>query len=121
MEECAHLCDRVVIMDQGKSIARGSPDELVRALDTKQVVEFQVRSKSGDGEALPSLCSAFGDSGLRRHNGWWCLHSDEIAITLPRLLDVVKKENCELVALRTREPTLEDVFLSLTGRSLRGG
>src|SRR5690606_31109679 len=124
MEECAQLCDRVVIMDHGKQIARGTPDELIRGLETKQVVEFQLRGhdpNTPDDGARPSLAAAVAAHGLARQAGWWCVRTDAVSKTLPKLLEVIAQQGCELVALRTRAPTLEDVFLSLTGRSLRDG
>ncbi len=132
MEEAAYLCDRLAIMDHGKVIARGSPDELIASLGVAQIIEFQLRDPAvhAGAESIPAgedsglsagarsrLSQAMGE--LQRRGPWWVAHSTRVGESLTALLAVVGAANLELVSLRTHEPTLDDVFLHLTGKELR--
>lgn len=117
MEEAARLCDRVAIMDHGKIIALGTPLELIESLGADQIIEFRV-TKEIDGEALTNLP---GVTNLHKHGDDYSLTVAEIGIALPALLAEIKRQESELVSLTTHQATLEDVFVSLTGRMLREG
>ncbi len=108
MEEAAQLCDRVVFMDQGRVIAEGSPERLVRenvAPDVLEIVgadEELVRALGEDGiglEVLADRIYAYTDRGEAVHRF---------------VTDNFRVEQCIL-----RRGSLEDVFLKLTGRELR--
>ena len=115
MEEAARLCDRVAIMDHGKVIALGSPAELIALLKADQIVEFSIKGEVQESafENLP------GVRGLRVASNGFALTVVDIAVALPALLDEIDKQDAELVTLTTHQATLEDVFVSLTGRMLR--
>lgn len=115
MEEAARMCDRVAIMDQGKIVARGGPVELVESLGAEQIVELRLLGDV-DESALASLP---GVSRVDRRNGAWQLGVRRIGDVLPALLAELEHRNVGLDSLTTRQPTLEDVFVSLTGRGLR--
>ena len=117
MEEAARLCDRVAIMDHGKIIALGTPLELIESLGADQIIEFRV-TKEIDGEALTNLP---GVTNLHKHDDDYSLTVAEIGVALPALLAEIKRQQSELVSLTTHQATLEDVFVSLTGRMLREG
>jgi len=117
MEEAARLCDRVAIMDHGKIIALGTPLELIESLGADQIIEFRV-TREIDGEALTNLP---GVTNLHKHGDDYSLTVAEIGIALPALLAEIKRQQSELVSLTTHQATLEDVFVSLTGRMLREG
>jgi ABC-2 type transport system ATP-binding protein len=119
MEEAERLCDRVAIVDHGRVIALGTPSELIAALGAEHVVEFAVpddaRLPNEELAALPGVHAVTGSHGrLRLTVGR--LH--EVVPALMRLLELRKIALLELV---THHATLEDVFLSLTGRHLRDG
>ena len=117
MEEATRLCDRVAIMDHGKIIALGTPLKLIESLGADQIIEFRVTKEIGDH----SLTSLPAVNHLHRRGEDYSLTVAEIAVALPALLAEIKRQQSELVSLTTHQATLEDVFVSLTGRMLRDG
>lgn len=115
MEEAERLCDRIAIMDHGQKIAEGAPAELIGGLKAESCLEFQVAQQldQRDLQRLPGL------SKSKLLNGRVELYSTEPQKTLTGLLDLAQSNNIGITDLHVRRPTLEDVFLELTGRSLR--
>jgi ABC-2 type transport system ATP-binding protein len=115
MEEAARLCDRVAIMDHGRVIAMGTPAELIRMLGADQIVEFRV-----DGELNAQVLSSLpGVSGSRTRGADYLLSVSDAGPALHALLAELERQHVKLDALTTHQATLEDVFVSLTGRTLR--
>ena len=117
MEEATRLCDRVAIMDHGKVIALGTPAELIESLGADQIVEFSVTSALEE-DALTGLPAV---NNLHKRGEVYAVTVADIAVALPALLAEIKRQQSELVTLTTHQATLEDVFVSLTGRMLRDG
>ncbi len=119
MEEAERLCDRVAVVDQGKVIALGTPRELIASLGGKEVIEVTL---TGDGEAAMdprSVTGLPGVHGVRRSATTFSLAVDPLHVALPALVDHLRASRLNLERLATRHATLEDVFVSLTGRGLR--
>jgi ABC-2 type transport system ATP-binding protein len=117
MDEAERLCDRLAIVDHGQIIAEGSPAELIAKLGGHHVVEFAL---SGDGSRpLDTWKSLPGVDSVRSDDGLVCLSVREPHRTIPALLDRVEEQSAELAHLTTRQASLEDVFVRLTGRHLR--
>jgi ABC-2 type transport system ATP-binding protein len=117
MEEATRLCDRVAIMDHGKMIALGTPAELIDSLGADQIIEFSV-TKPLEDDPLTQLPAV---NHLHKRGEVYALTVAEIGVALPALLAEIKRQQSELVTLTTHQATLEDVFVSLTGRMLRDG
>lgn len=115
MDEAERLCDRVGIVDKGKMIALGTPRELIASLGGEQVVEF-VTDRPVDELALGKLP---GVKSVRHVADGRALTVDEVHVAVPALLDYLEKLGAPLLRLSTHHATLEDVFVSLTGRQLR--
>ena len=123
MDEAERLCDRLAIVDYGQIIAEGTPSDLIDRLGGHHVVEFQVSGNSNGNEsngngtdlwgALPSVES------VRNEEGTICLNVREPHLTIPALLEAVNRQGRQLEHLSTRQASLEDVFVKLTGRHLR--
>ena len=121
MEEAARLCDRVGVVDHGRMIALGTPRELIASLGAEHVVEFSVdESAAGaiDERALRALPSV---THVTRENTTWRLTVSEVHRAVPALLAALAEKSVEPTGLATHHATLEDVFMSLTGRRLRDG
>jgi ABC-2 type transport system ATP-binding protein len=118
MDEAQILCDRVAIVDRGRVIALGTPRELIASLGAEHVIEFE----PADGATPPSL-DAFralpGVCDARASNGSVSLRAMELHTALPALLSALERQGVPLAMLTTHSATLEDVFVSLTGRHLR--
>jgi ABC-2 type transport system ATP-binding protein len=115
MEEAQRLCDMVVIVDHGKIVAQGTPAELIATFGGAQVIEFEARPPLSEDacRALP------GCSDVKTQNGMVRLAVRGLPETLPALLRLAETSGATLLQLSTHAPTLDDVFLHLTGRSLR--
>ncbi len=117
MDEAHELCDRVGIMDQGKLIALGTPRQLVLSLGAEHVVEFAL--ENGGRVEDPVLSALPGVRDVRRDQAHTHLATSELHLTLPALLDALRDRRLSLSQLGTHSATLEDVFVTLTGRQLR--
>ena len=118
MEEAARLCDRVAIVDHGKPIALGTPRELIASLGAEHVIEFAVEDAAPalSAEALRGLPSV---EGVAHEDGRWRLTVREVHRTVPALLAELAAKGASVSQLATHHATLEDVFVALTGRTLR--
>ena len=117
MDEAERLCDLVAVIDHGRVIALDSPARLIATLGGGQVVELALAGGAlGDDDlrALP------GVTGLQRADAEGILlPTAEAHVTVPALLELARRRQAPLARLATRQATLEDVFLALTGRHLR--
>src|SRR5215207_2132052 len=119
MDEAERLCDRVAVVDHGRVIALGTPRELIAGLGAEHVVEFTVTGGADGALDAPALERLDGVKGARLHDGRWSLEAVELARAVPAILGALADRRLPLDELVTHSATLEDVFVSLTGRQLR--
>lgn len=118
MDEAEQLCDRIAIMDHGKVIALGTPRELIASIGVEHVVEFSAGSAAKEVD-LAALASVEGVRGVRTEEGRVLLDVTQLHRAVPALLAELTRQGVPLTELRTHSATLEDVFVTLTGRHLR--
>ena len=121
MEEAARLCDRVAVVDHGKVIALGTPRELIASLGAEHVVEFSVAAERAAVVSERALASLPTVEAVAAEDANWRLTVREVHRAVPALLTLLSSVAVEPTALTTHHATLEDVFMSLTGRRLRDG
>jgi ABC-2 type transport system ATP-binding protein len=118
MDEAERLSDRIAVIDHGKVIALGTPNELILQVGGEHVIDFSVAEPQAlpdtELEALPTVKTV-----RRASDGALSLSVTEPAVALPALMLLIQKLPVKLRALTTRTATLEDVFVTLTGRHLR--
>jgi len=123
MEEAERLCDRVAIMDHGKVISLGTPQQLIATVGGEDIVEFAVSSiETGGGHAAVEAAPLTAISGVHSHRvdaGRHQLSVSELHLAVPRIFSVLSAQGLHLSEFRTHSATLEDVFVRLTGRNLR--
>jgi ABC-2 type transport system ATP-binding protein len=120
MEEAERLCDRVGIVDHGKIIREGSPRALIASLGAEHVIEFELEAGELAAADLRALASVTGARfGPPAGTATWSLTAGEPHRAVPALVALVQARGLALARLATRHATLEDVFVSLTGRQLR--
>ena len=115
MDEAERLCDRVAVIDHGKVIALGTPPELIASLGGGQLVQLGTEPLLA-AEALEGVTAV---RSIRRDATGLTLAVEEPHLAVPAILARVAEKGAKLTQLATRSATLEDVFVSLTGRSLR--
>ena len=115
MDEAQALSDRIAILDHGEIIAQGTPQELIRGLGGEHVIEFAAT-------AMPTDDALLAIPGARRvvpREDRVRLTVDDLASSVPALMEAIRAVGGELTLMNTHHATLEDVFLALTGRELR--
>jgi len=115
IEEAERLCDRVAIVDHGRVIAQGTPRELKHSSVGTTRIEVRLARPLTNG----SLSGLEGVSNSREFEGTYILHSARPPQTIVALVKQLEAENNELQSLEMFSPSLEDVFIELTGRRLR--
>ena len=115
IEEAERLCDRVAIVDHGQIIAQGTPRELKQASADKTRIEVRLARE----ESEENLRALEGVSDCRTLNGSYVLHCQRPPQAIVSLVKHLEAESNELVSLEISTPSLEDVFIELTGRRLR--
>jgi ABC-2 type transport system ATP-binding protein len=115
IEEAERLCDRVAIVDQGLVVAQGTPRELKQDSAGTSRIEVRLARPEPDG----ALGTLEGVADCRFSDGIYILHSRKVPQTIVSLVKHLEAEGNELASLEIATPTLEDVFLELTGRRLR--
>jgi len=131
MDEAERLCDRVAIMDHGKVIALGTPQQLIGTVGGEDIVEFAVTGISDSlvSEARPGaprvevdVAPLMAIGGVHSHRvdaGLHQLSVSELHRAVPEIFAALKEQGLHLSEFRTHSATLEDVFVRLTGRNLR--
>jgi ABC-2 type transport system ATP-binding protein len=121
MDEAERLCDSIAVVDHGRIIAEGTPRELIRSLGGDHVIEIAVE-EGGPGELRPGdLAGLPSVRAVHAEAGHLILTVVEPHVTIAPLLDRLASSGFRLSSLATRHASLEDVFVSLTGRHLRDG
>jgi ABC-2 type transport system ATP-binding protein len=115
MDEAEALCDRLAILDHGRILSSGTPAELIAGLGIPSVVELTFESAAPD----PAAFSARLGAPVEARGSVWEIPTPDPKKLLPRLLTVIDEERIDYQQVHVRRATLEDVFLQLTGRSLR--
>ena len=115
MEEAEQLCHRLAIIDRGKIIAMDTPDNLINKADLSTLIEFSI-SKELDGLAknIPGICKVNNGSARK-----YSVQTKAVSMILKDLTNLCYDNHIELENISVRQATLEDVFLSMTGRKLR--
>jgi ABC-2 type transport system ATP-binding protein len=117
MDEAERLCDYISIIDHGKVIAAGSPAELISGVGGHHRVEFALLNAP---EVSPERWMQLpGVGGVTSEDGVTALTVEEPHATIPALLALIEEQGWRLSQLTTRQSSLEDVFVTMTGRHLR--
>lgn len=116
MEEAEFLCDRIVIMDQGKFIAQGTLNELISGQSEGEIIEFTLEKPlTLEPESLiKGIKSMQWDLPLRKGK----MTVESISKVLPAFIQFLTEQNTTLSELECRKMTLDDLFISMTGRKL---
>jgi ABC-2 type transport system ATP-binding protein len=118
MEEADQLCDRVAIMDHGKILALDTPAELKQTVGADTIVTIKAE---GEGQALAAQLERTIDGVTRSRviDGGVELHVQGAERIVPRVVGAAEQGGYDLLDLHVAEPTLENVFINLTGKALR--
>ena len=114
MDEADQNSDIICIIDKGKIIANGTPEELKKALK-KDYIQLQT---DNDEKAMQLVKSMPGVSQIRKTSNGLTIHLDENEPLMTRLIDLLRGESVQIVGITLLKPTLDDVFIQYTGREL---
>lgn len=120
MAEAEELSDRIGIIDKGRIIAEGSPDDIRRLVGPERVVELRL---AGDGRGLDALIEGMGAKRLAVEEGDSVVVYKVLVSNVDSFMDelarVVARGGLKVRGIEVKEPSLEEVFLKLTGRGAR--
>lgn len=117
MDEVEEICDYIVIIDRGKVIAEGSSDSLKAMIDTKEKISF--RSENLDNEIIEKIKSIDSLLEMDFRNDTYHLSFANGKDNLIKLINILNENSINYDSLTSQSPSLNDVFLSLTGKGLR--
>jgi ABC-2 type transport system ATP-binding protein len=112
MDEAERLCDRLAVVDEGRIVAQGSPRDLIAGLGVEPRVRF-----TANASELVFLEAVAGVSRVTREGGEAVVHGR--GPILARVASALAEHDIDPLNLRAEQPSLEDVFMALTGKQLR--
>ena len=115
IEEAESLCDRVAVMDNGRIIARGTPDQLIDSNVSESVVYFRL-SEPVETAVVEGLA---GVKSVSLEEGAFQVSTDAPQLTLEGIFALAQERGARIEDVSIKRATLEDVFLKITGRRLR--
>jgi ABC-2 type transport system ATP-binding protein len=121
MEEAERLCDRVVIIDHGKVLADDTVRGLYRLLPAAQAVVLEIDGPAPPAGMMASLATLPGISSVEYIAGGIQIETDDFGTPLARALGIIANHGLRVASVRTAQPSLENVFISLTGHAMRDG
>ncbi|MCD6373861.1 MAG: ABC transporter ATP-binding protein [Thermococcus sp.] len=114
----AEVASRVGLMDDGRIIAEGTPEELKEMCSLTEVVDIETSMKN---EKILEILNKLSSNGrvLETENGYrvYCSNSEEV---ISEIVTALNRAGCKIVKMESKRPSLEDVFFKLTGKRLRG-
>ncbi|CAG7646815.1 Linearmycin resistance ATP-binding protein LnrL [Paenibacillus allorhizosphaerae] len=124
MEEAHVLCDRICLMDSGQVIALDTPRNLVRSLQSDSAIEFRLEgsddfTEEQEQQVRDALAERKEVKQVDRRKEVYVLYTDQLQTSLVDLIALAEEKGWKVHDLQTRTATLEDVFIHMTGRSLR--
>lgn len=114
MEEADELCDQIAIIDKGKIVALGTPSELKKNLKGDRITIQTQSEKAFMGKDKPSFVKE-----VKRHEGQTTLTVDSAEKRVTEIVLLAKRKKITIESLTIQKPSLEDVFLHFTGRTIR--
>jgi ABC-2 type transport system ATP-binding protein len=117
MEEAQELSDQIAIMDQGKLIACGTHDELVKIVGEMDRIDLTLATESA--AVVNHWRNILGVHSLSAQDGHMTLLVEDSNLVLPRLFESASQDSARITSVDIQEPNLEAVFLHLTGKALR--
>lgn len=117
MEEVEYLCDRLTILDRGKEIVTGTPEEIKRMSTTGEVIKVEVFELSEETQA--KIRAMAGLNHFHFQAGHLALQFNQGNGQLLNLLSIFEEDAVNIINLTIQKPTLNDVFLEITGKELR--
>lgn len=115
MEEADALCDRIAIIDHGNIIAIGSPSELKGGLGG-DIITICIKENADVGELIRSVDNV---KDVKKENGSYRIKAESGEVTAPLVIEVLRKKGYTITKLSLVKPTLNDVYLEYTGKSIR--
>ncbi len=119
LEEAQEICDRILIIDEGRNMATGTVEELVGLIDARESVHIQLVSKEQEAALLELVRSFEGLVEVTGQNGRVTVSLSPPGRHLAELVQALNRESIAYASLYSELPDLNDVFLSLTGKELR--
>ena len=120
MEEADQLCRRIAIIDHGKLLALDSPAQLKRSVPGGYLIELQVRERNGAAKTFTNaLASLTGVVEVNSEHDRVRIYADRAEGLLANVMRLASEQGVMVTDAHVAEPSLENLFLHLTGRSLR--
>ncbi len=112
------MADRIYIFDQGRVIAQGTLNELIHSLKMDSIITFEINSNGNFDEVKEEL---FKDANFQvtKSENFYTIETKDVEGALVKIFEDAKIQKFDISNIVVRKPNLEDVFLHLTGKSLR--
>ncbi|ERI92113.1 ABC transporter, ATP-binding protein [Clostridiales bacterium oral taxon 876 str. F0540] len=123
MEEADFLCDRIAIIDGGKIIALDTPENLKKSINEIKSIKIELNKVDNklleEIKTIDNIKNVISDYNSEKRNYTLTIHHTNGNTIIQKLLDCISKNKSQILNINVLEPSLEDVFIHLTGKSLR--